>query len=254
MPTKTHLFTPNYTSTLLNVLFWLRSPRRQWINLPNDGPGRVHSQVYTTYIHMQAMYLLLTYRCTYYPKPSSTFDQRIRAKFVLTKAAAAIFVLSPLGLISRNWKKLAKSCCPIFAAEICHGFRVSEYSLWRQKNFRWIFRGQGCQIFRGTMYQNVENIPNDHKIYQSATKYVCIQSGLKMDQMAICKIYQHLPLQYPRKFTQIGIFGLKIYHLATLSRRETQTSKKRFGSYVGILSPLYVFYDVVKQLGPMLGF
>jgi hypothetical protein len=29
-------------------------------------------------------------------------------------------------------------------------------------------------------------------------------------------IYQHLPLKDPTKFTQIGIFGLKIYHLATL--------------------------------------
>jgi hypothetical protein len=31
------------------------------------------------------------------------------------------------------------------------------------------------------------------------------------------KIYQHLPLQYPPKFNQIWIFGLKTYHLATLS-------------------------------------
>jgi hypothetical protein len=30
------------------------------------------------------------------------------------------------------------------------------------------------------------------------------------------KIYQHLPLQDPPKFTQTWIFGLKIYHLATL--------------------------------------
>jgi hypothetical protein len=29
-------------------------------------------------------------------------------------------------------------------------------------------------------------------------------------------IYQHLPLQDPLKFTQIGIFSLKIHHLATL--------------------------------------
>jgi hypothetical protein len=29
-------------------------------------------------------------------------------------------------------------------------------------------------------------------------------------------MYQHLPLQDPPKFTQIGIFGLKICHLATL--------------------------------------
>jgi hypothetical protein len=30
------------------------------------------------------------------------------------------------------------------------------------------------------------------------------------------KNYQHLPLQYHQKFTQIWIFCLKIYHLATL--------------------------------------
>jgi hypothetical protein len=29
-------------------------------------------------------------------------------------------------------------------------------------------------------------------------------------------MYQHIPLQDPPKFTQIGIFGLKIYNLATL--------------------------------------
>jgi hypothetical protein len=29
-------------------------------------------------------------------------------------------------------------------------------------------------------------------------------------------VYQHLPLQDPPKFTQIGILGLKIYHLASL--------------------------------------
>jgi hypothetical protein len=36
----------------------------------------------------------------------------------------------------------------------------------------------------------------------------------KMDQMSI-KIYQHLPLQDPPKFTRIWIFGLKTCHLAT---------------------------------------
>jgi hypothetical protein len=30
------------------------------------------------------------------------------------------------------------------------------------------------------------------------------------------KIYQHPPLKDPPKFTQIGIFGLKTNHLATL--------------------------------------
>jgi hypothetical protein len=35
------------------------------------------------------------------------------------------------------------------------------------------------------------------------------------------KIYQHLQLQDPPKFTQIGIFGLKVYHLATLAGEQT---------------------------------
>jgi hypothetical protein len=30
---------------------------------------------------------------------------------------------------------------------------------------------QGCQIFPGTTYQNGKNIPNNHNIYQWATKY-----------------------------------------------------------------------------------
>jgi hypothetical protein len=48
---------------------------------------------------------------------------------------------------------------------------------------------QDCQIFLGA---TGKNIPNDHKIYQ------------------------HPRLQDPPKFTQIEIFGFKIYHLATL--------------------------------------
>jgi hypothetical protein len=47
----------------------------------------------------------------------------------------------------------------------------------------------------------LQNIPNGHKI------------GRPNDH----KIDQHLPLQDPPKFTQIGTFGLrKICHLATL--------------------------------------
>jgi hypothetical protein len=30
------------------------------------------------------------------------------------------------------------------------------------------------------------------------------------------KIYHPFPFQYPQKYTKIGIFGMKIYHLATL--------------------------------------
>jgi hypothetical protein len=42
------------------------------------------------------------------------------------------------------------------------------------------------------------------------------------------KIYRHLPLQDPPKFTQIGVWGLKIYHLATLvCRAEPSLPQKK---------------------------
>jgi hypothetical protein len=56
------------------------------------------------------------------------------------------------------------------------------------------------------------NIPNYHKIYQMALKY----TNWPQIRPNVHKIYQLLPLQGPPKFIQIGIFGLKIYHLATL--------------------------------------
>jgi hypothetical protein len=52
-------------------------------------------------------------------------------------------------------------------------------------------------------------IPMDYKVYQMVTK------GLKKRQKGP-KIYQHIPLQDTTNFTQIGIFGLKINHLATM--------------------------------------
>jgi hypothetical protein len=48
-------------------------------------------------------------------------------------------------------------------------------------------------------------MPNGHKLYQMV---VNIPNGHK--------IYQHFPFQGPPKFIQIGIFGLKINHLATV--------------------------------------
>jgi hypothetical protein len=61
------------------------------------------------------------------------------------------------------------------------------------------WKHQGCQIFLGTTLQAGENITIGPKIDPSGPK-----------------IYQHLPMQDPPKFTQIGSFGLKICHLATL--------------------------------------
>jgi hypothetical protein len=54
------------------------------------------------------------------------------------------------------------------------------------------------------------NIPKQEKIYQMAIKYT------NWPGMEIEYVYPHLPLQDPPKFTQIWIFGLKVYHLATL--------------------------------------
>jgi hypothetical protein len=41
------------------------------------------------------------------------------------------------------------------------------------------------------------------------------------------KIYQHFPFQGPPKFTQIGIFGFKTNHLATLQRRATGKNRTK---------------------------
>jgi hypothetical protein len=64
------------------------------------------------------------------------------------------------------------------------------------------------------------NIPKRGKIYQSTTKYTKWTQNMYTKWTEHLpnghKIYQHLPLQDPPKFTQIGILGLKIYHLATL--------------------------------------
>jgi hypothetical protein len=44
-----------------------------------------------------------------------------------------------------------------------------------------------------------------------STKYIKVSYDITNGN----KIYQHLPFQDPPKFTLIGIFGLKTYHLAT---------------------------------------
>jgi hypothetical protein len=58
-----------------------------------------------------------------------------------------------------------------------------------------------------------KNIPNGFKNRPNGLKID--QNGRKIDQNG-SKIHQHLPLQDPPKFTQKGIFGMEIYHLATL--------------------------------------
>jgi hypothetical protein len=60
---------------------------------------------------------------------------------------------------------------------------------------------------------------NRGKIYQIATKLPNGQEISKpndLNDLLAKKMYQHFPFQCPPKFTQIGIFGLTIYRLATL--------------------------------------
>jgi hypothetical protein len=61
--------------------------------------------------------------------------------------------------------------------------------------------------------QTRKDIPNNHKIYQIATKYTKWPLNIPNGR----KNCQPLRSQDPPKFTQIEIFGLKICHLATLS-------------------------------------
>jgi hypothetical protein len=68
-----------------------------------------------------------------------------------------------------------------------------------------------ARFFLVQTYQNVKDIPNDHKLYQKAIKYPeypqNIPNGHKI---------KHFSIKGPPKFTQIEIFGLKTNHLATL--------------------------------------
>jgi hypothetical protein len=66
---------------------------------------------------------------------------------------------------------------------------------------------QGCQFFLDP------NIPKTGNIYPMTTNYTKRPSNIPNGH----KIYQHFPFQGPPKFTQTGIFGLKINHLATLA-------------------------------------
>jgi hypothetical protein len=73
-----------------------------------------------------------------------------------------------------------------------------------------------------------QNIPNGHKIYQMATKYtkwpqnMYTSKAVKYTNINISTS----PMKKTLKFTQIGIFGMKIYHLATLLRVAQNCQRK----------------------------
>jgi hypothetical protein len=68
------------------------------------------------------------------------------------------------------------------------------------------------RVARFFFIQIYQNIPNDYKLFQIAIKYTKWSKNIKNCRF----IYQHFPFQGPPIYTQIGIFGIKINHLATL--------------------------------------
>jgi hypothetical protein len=63
-----------------------------------------------------------------------------------------------------------------------------------------------ARFFLIQIYQIGKNMTNDHKLYQTAINYTKWLLNIPNGH----KIYQHLQFKGPPKFTQMGIFGLKI--------------------------------------------
>jgi hypothetical protein len=104
---------------------------------------------------------------------------------------------------------------------------------------------QGCQIFLGTIYQSGKNTPNDYKITKWPQN---IPNGRKILQMT--KIYQNnFHSKVLQKFIQIGIFGLKRNHLATLMWHETadKTFPPFFDKKFVTLKATYEEFDKEKR-------
>jgi hypothetical protein len=98
-----------------------------------------------------------------------------------------------------------------YESYICEGMAKRRVRLHEAK-FTFLWHWLGCQIFLGTKYQNRKNRPKRENTYQMAITSTKWPQNIPNGHI-IC---QHLPLQNPTKFTQIGIFGVKIYHLAAL--------------------------------------
>jgi hypothetical protein len=57
-----------------------------------------------------------------------------------------------------------------------------------------------------------KNMSTDHKMYQMAIKYTKWLSNIPNGR----NLYHHFIFHGPKKYSKTGIFGLKIYHPATL--------------------------------------
>jgi hypothetical protein len=81
-------------------------------------------------------------------------------------------------------------------------------------DFSWFKNTKMGKIYQMTTNytKRPQTIPNGHKLYQTAINY----PKWPYNNPNGHEIYQHYHFQEPPKFTQIGILGLKINHLATL--------------------------------------
>jgi hypothetical protein len=109
------------------------------------------------------------------------------------RAISVIFKITAQSKQSHNWRKFAQCGHPDPAEE---------------KN------GAETRVARFVLVRNTKtgkNVPNEHKLYRNGNKKSQISVNIPNGQ----KIYQHFLISGPQKFKQIGIFGLKINHLAT---------------------------------------
>jgi hypothetical protein len=100
------------------------------------------------------------------------------------------------------------------------------------------------------------NIPKRRKIYQIATKLPNGQKHIKKPSYIpnVHRIYRPLQLQGPPKFTQIGNFGSKVNHLATLLitsviRRRTKASGK--ADLLQRPKPLPIYLRIFLKMNPV---
>jgi hypothetical protein len=79
-----------------------------------------------------------------------------------------------------------------------------------------------ARFFLLPAYQIGKNIPNGHKLYQTAIHNSKCPKNIPNGH----KIFQHFPFQGPPHFTKIKIFGLKTKHLATRVENEEKPGQK----------------------------
>jgi hypothetical protein len=72
--------------------------------------------------------------------------------------------------LSRDRRVFARKPFSIFDHDVISLMEATQIRF-KEQNVMEMSEIQGCQIFRGTTYQNGENLPNDHKIYQMVVKY-----------------------------------------------------------------------------------